>query len=192
MSALLLLLLSAALIQVMVLAYVPAWRAFVGVSDVYEASLGISLATALALPVISGASYGLAHFVLVPSDLEYLRLLVFILLILTVAAMIQAGFARSARWRPARPAFLAMLASNCALLGVAALGELRAQHLLSVVTLGLGAGAGFALMLLTLAAIHERLRHAHVPTALREAPLALITVGIMALAFMGFSGLIQE
>ena len=68
----------------------------------------------------------------------------------------------------------------------------RRREITSYAPQGLGAGVGFAFMLLAFAAIHDRLQHANIPATLREAPIALITIGIMALAFMGFSGLIQE
>lgn len=191
MSSLLLLLLSAVIINVMVLSYLPAWRPFHS-TDIFEASIGLALATLIALPLTAGFSYALTQGVLRPLGLEYLRSMAFMLLILGIASVIDVLFARSRRWAPARPAFMMLLAGNSTIFGIAWLADTRSSGILETLWLGLGAGVGFAFMLLAFAAIHDRLRHANIPAALREAPIALITVGIMALAFMGFSGLIQE
>jgi electron transport complex protein RnfA len=192
MSSLLLLLLSAVLVNVLVLSHLPEWRPFQGTTDAFDASLGVALATLIALPLTAGLSYALAVAVLQPLGLEYLRTLAFVLLILAITAAIDALFTRVPRWTPARPAFMTLLASNSAIFGVAWLADARSSGLFAAISLGVGAGLGFGFMLLAFAAIHQRLRHAGIPATLREAPIALITIGIMALAFMGFSGLIQE
>lgn len=192
MSSLLLLLLSAVLINVMVLSHLPEWRPFAATSDVFDASLGVALAALIALPVTAGLGHVLVAFVLQPLDLEYLGTLALILLILGIAAAVDVLFARFGRWMPARPAFMTLLASNSAIFGVAWIADARSLGFLESLALGIGAAAGFGFMLLAFAAIHQRLQHANIPATLREAPIALITVGIMALAFMGFSGLIQE
>jgi electron transport complex protein RnfA len=192
MSSLLLLLLSAVLVNVLVLSHLPEWRPFPGTTDVFDASLGVALATLIALPLTAGFGYALAIAVLQPLDLEYLRTLAFVLLILAIAAAIDVLFTRVRRWTPARPAFMTLLASNSAIFGVAWLADARSSGLFEAISVGVGAGLGFGFMLLAFAAIHQRLRHADIPATLRETPIALITIGIMALAFMGFSGLIQE
>jgi electron transport complex protein RnfA len=191
MSSLLLLLLSAVAINVLVLSHLPSWRPFHS-TDTFDTSAGLALATLIALPVTAGASHALMHWILRPLDLVYLRSMAFVLLILAIAAALEASFTRGRRWMPARPAFMVLVAGNSAVLGVAWLADARSGGIFETLRLGLGAGVGFAFMLLAFAAIHDRLRHASIPISLREAPIALITVGIMALAFMGFSGLIQE
>jgi electron transport complex protein RnfA len=191
MSALLLLLLSAVAIDVLVLSHLPAWRPFLS-ADVFDSSLGLALATLIALPITAGSSHALVQWVLLPLDLLYLRTLAFVLLILGIAAAIEILFARSGRWMPTRPAFITLVVGNSAIFGIAWLADERNGSLLGSLWLGLSTGLGFAFMLLSFAAIHVRLRQAGIPVVLREAPIALITVGIMALAFMGFSGLIQE
>lgn len=191
MSSLLLLLLSAVVIDILVLSHLPSWRPFRS-ADVFDAGIGLALATLIALPLTAGLSHALMQAVLRPLGLEYLRTMAFVLLILGIAAVIEMLFARSGRWMPARPGFTLLLAGNSAILGIAWLADARSGSIFETLWLGASAGVGFAFMLLAFAAIHERLRHANIPATLREAPIALITVGIMALAFMGFSGLIQE
>jgi electron transport complex protein RnfA len=85
-----------------------------------------------------------------------------------------------------------VMSTNTALLGIALITDLRGATFGIAVLLAIGAAVALALLLLAFAALYERLQQADVPVAFREAPLALVTAGIMALAFMGFSGLIQE
>ena len=91
-----------------------------------------------------------------------------------------------------QPGFALLMSTNTALLGIALITDLRAATFGVAVLLAFGAAAALAILLLAFAALYERLQQADVPVVFREAPLALVTAGIMALAFMGFSGLIQE
>ena len=118
MSALLLLLLSAVAIDVLVLSHLPAWRPFLS-ADVFDSSLGLALATLIALPITAGSSHALVQWVLLPLDLLYLRTLAFVLLILGIAAAIEILFARSGRWMPTRPAFITLVVGNSAIFGIA-------------------------------------------------------------------------
>jgi electron transport complex protein RnfA len=91
-----------------------------------------------------------------------------------------------------QPGFALVMTTNTALLGIALITDLRSATFGVAVLLAIGAAVALAILLLSFAALYERLQHADVPVIFREAPLALVTAGIMALAFMGFSGLIQE
>jgi electron transport complex protein RnfA len=91
-----------------------------------------------------------------------------------------------------QPGFALLMSTNTALLGIALITDLRAATFGVAVLLAIGAAVALAALLLAFAALYERLQHADIPVVFREAPLALVTAGIMALAFMGFSGLIQE
>jgi Na+-translocating ferredoxin:NAD+ oxidoreductase RnfA subunit len=112
--------------------------------------------------------------------------------VIGTSSLVELGLNRFSKWTPARPSFLLLMVGSGGAFGVALLSEVRTHELTQAVTLGIGAGAGFAVMLIAFAALYERLRHADIPVVLRDAPTTLITAGILALALMGFSGLIQE
>jgi len=143
------------------------------------------------LTMASGASYAVWHWILEPLGLGYLRTLVFILLI---AAVVQATEmlvrASSPLLHELLGVFLPLITTNCAVLGVALLNLERQHGLVESLVFGAAAAAGFGLALLAFAGLRERLETADVPAAFRGTPLALITAGLMALAFMGFGGLV--
>jgi Na+-translocating ferredoxin:NAD+ oxidoreductase subunit A len=191
-SALLLILLSAVLVHVIVLASVPAWRPFVDPVGVFEGAVAFAAMAAVALPATIVLTYLLSHWVLIPYGLEYLRALAFALTICAIAAALEPLLRKMTRLTPAQPAFALLTVANSAALGVALTADARARGLLDAVGLGIGTALVFGLTLLAFAALYERLHHADVPEPFRQAPLALVTIGIVALGFMGFSGLIRE
>jgi electron transport complex protein RnfA len=105
---------------------------------------------------------------------------------------VEFGLRRDGRLRPQRPGFALLMTTNSAVLGVALMVDSRMQNILDATLFAIAAAAAFGFLLLAFAALHERLEHADVPSVFREAPLALVSAGIMALAFMGFTGIIQE
>lgn len=190
MSDLLLLALGASLINNFVLTNFLGLCPFVGVSRRFEAAAGMALATMFVLTLASGLSYAAWHWVLEPLGLEYLRILVFILLIAAVVQFTELAVrATSPLLHQLLGVFLPLITTNCAVLGVALLNLDRRHGLLESLVFGASAGAGFSLALLTFAALRERIDSGDVPAAFRGAPIALVTAGLMALAFMGFSGL---
>jgi electron transport complex protein RnfA len=163
---------------------------FVGVSRRFEAAAGMALATLFVLTVASGLSFALWHWVLQPLGLEYLRTLAFILLIAGVVQFTELMVrATSPLLHQVLGLFLPLITTNCAVLGVALLNVQGQRGLLESLVYGAGAGAGFGLALLLFAALRERLEACDLPAAFRGAPIALVTAGLMALAFMGFAGL---
>ena len=189
MSALLLILLSA----VLVCYYAPLLRPlnpFIE-ADHFENVRSIALASALTLAVISPVSYLLEHQVLAIFALQHLRPLVLMLVIVGVAQLVMVAMRLAGRM-PLQHAFLLLSISNCAVLGVALLSIVRARSFGDSILLGLGTGVAFAAMLLMFTALQQRQRYADIPAIFRDAPVALVTVGLMALACMGFVGLIQE
>jgi electron transport complex protein RnfA len=186
---LVLIVISAALVNNFVLIQFLGLCPFMGVSNSVSSAAGMSLATAFVLTLASVSSYLLSTWVLEPLGLGYLRIVAFILVI---AALVQAT---ELYMRHAAPllhrvlgVYLPLITSNCAVLGVALL-NLREQHsLLESAFYGFGAAAGFGMVLVALAAARERLELADVPASFRGAPIGLITAGLMALAFMGFAG----
>jgi electron transport complex protein RnfA len=99
---------------------------------------------------------------------------------------------RAGRWLPRRPGFLLLMTSQSTLLGVPLLGRVRSQDFIEACGLGIGAGISFALLLLAFSSMQLRMRATNIPAPFRQAPIGLITLGIMALAVMGFTGLIRE
>jgi electron transport complex protein RnfA len=117
---------------------------------------------------------------------------VFVAVILAIVPLVELMFRRDGRLRPQRPGFALLMMSNSAVLGVALMVGIRMQNIVDAVLFAIAMAAALGFLLLAFAALHERLQHADVPTVFRDAPLALVTAGIMALAFMGFTGFIQE
>ncbi|MBT8092547.1 MAG: electron transport complex subunit RsxA [Gammaproteobacteria bacterium] len=163
---------------------------FLGVSRNLEAAIGMSLATAFVLTLSSASAYLLHTYLLVPLALDYLRTLTFILVI---AACVQFTEIMVRRLSPMLDQvlgiYIPLIATNCAVLGVALLNVQQAKGFVQSVFYGFGASAGFALVLVLFAAIRERVEVADVPGPFRGTAIALMTAGIMSLAFMGFSGM---
>jgi len=163
---------------------------FLGVSNKLDNALGMAMATTFVLTLSSVCSYLVHQYVLQPLEMEYLSTLSFILVI---AVFVQLTELALRHFNPllhrTLGIFLPLITSNCAVLGVALL-NVREQHSLYQSALfGFGAAVGFGLVLLAFSAIRERLETADVPAAFQGAPIALITAGLMAMGFMGFSGL---
>jgi len=163
---------------------------FLGVSRSLEAAIGMSLATAFVLTLSSAAAWLLEHLLLEPLGLLYLRTLGFILVI---AASVQFTEIMVQRISPALNrvlgVYIPLIATNCAVLGVALLNVQAGNSFVESLFFGFGAAAGFALVLVAFAAIRERLDAADIPLAFRGTAIALVTAGIMSLAFMGFAGM---
>lgn len=192
MSALLLILLSAVLVNVMALTRVPSWRPFEAITGTFAAARALAIASAVTVPVVSAIAWLLSTLLLDPNDLTYLRTLVFVAVILAVVPLVEMMFRRDGRLRPQRPGFALLMMTNSAVLGVALMVGIRMQTIVDAVLFAIAMAAALGFLLLAFAALHERLQHADVPSVFRDAPLALVTAGIMALAFMGFTGFIQE
>jgi Na+-translocating ferredoxin:NAD+ oxidoreductase subunit A len=192
MTALLMVLLSSVLVTTVVLAHLPQWRPFVAPTDVFGGARVIAMVCLVAVPAVALLGWLLARLVLAPWHLDYLRTPALVAIVLIVVPLIDVALRRRGALLTQQPGFALVMSTNTALLGIALITLLRAATFGAAVLLAIGAAVALAALLLTFAAMYERLQHADVPVIFREAPLALITAGIMALAFMGFSGLIQE
>lgn len=163
---------------------------FLGVSRNVDAAAGMSLATAFVLTLSSATAYLLYQYVLVPLELEYLRTIGFILVI---AASVQFTEIMVRRISPLLDQvlgiYIPLIATNCAVLGVALLNVQESESFGQSVFFGLGAAGGFALVLVLFGTIRERVEAADVPLPFRGSAIALVTAGIMSLAFMGFTGM---
>lgn len=165
---------------------------FMGVSKKLETATGMSLATAFVLTLASSASWIVDTAVLIPLDITYLRIPAFILIIAVLVQLIEMYMHKHLPLLyNVLGIFLPLITTNCAVLGVAMIVATKDLSFIGATTYGLGAGLGFALVLVLFAAMRERLEVADVPEVFKGAPLSFITAGLMALAFMGFQGLVN-
>ena len=161
-----------------------------GASQRHETAVGMSLATGFVLTLAATLSYLVDRYLLQTLDLGYLRIISFILVI---AAAVQFTEMMVRRLSPllhqVLGIYLPLITTNCAVLGIALLNSRQSGNLLEAIASGIGAGAGFGLVMVLFAGLRERLTSEAVPLAFRGPALALLTAGIMSMAFIGFSGL---
>ncbi|MDG2914762.1 electron transport complex subunit RsxA [Bisgaard Taxon 10/6] len=187
-----LLIISTALINNFVLVKFLGLCPFMGVSKKVETAAGMGLATMFVLTVASLCSYLVNTYLLIPLQAEFLRTLVFILVIAVVVQFTEMVINKtSPTLYRLLGIFLPLITTNCAVLGVALLNVNLAHNLTQSVIYGFGASLGFALVLILFASLRERIAAADVPVPFRGASIALITAGLMSLAFMGFAGLVR-
>ena len=165
---------------------------FMSVSRKLETAMGMSLATTFVLTLSSICSYLVNEWLLEPAGLEYLRTIAFILVIAAVVQFTEMVVHKTSPvLYQVLGIFLPLITTNCAVLGVALL-NIQAQHsFMQSAVYGFGAAVGFSMVLVLFSAIRERIAVADVPVPFRGAAIALITAGLMSLAFMGFSGLVK-
>jgi electron transport complex protein RnfA len=192
MSDLILIILATVLVNNFVLVKFLGLCPLLGASTRYETALGMSLATTFVLTIASSSSYLIDSYVLKPYDLEYLRLLSFILVI-AGSVQFTEMFVRhsSPMLHQVLGVYLPLITTNCAVLGVALLNTRDSQSFVEALTYGVGAGFGFCLVMVLFAGLRERIDAGDVPQPFRGAAIALVTVGLMSLAFMGFTGLLR-
>ena len=165
---------------------------FMGVSSKVETAIGMSFATTFVLTLASASSYIVNEFLLTPLGLDYLRTLCFILVIAVVVQSTEMVIHKTSPvlYR-VLGIFLPLITTNCAVLGVALLNVNEQHTFIESIVYGFGAAAGFSLVLILFSAMRERINVADVPLPFRGAAIAMITAGLMSLAFMGFSGLVK-
>lgn len=192
MTEYLLLLVSTVLVNNFVLVQFLGLCPFMGVSSRLETAIGMSLATTFVLTLASVSSYIINAYLLIPLDLTYLRTLSFILVIAVVVQFTEMVVHKSSpTLYRLLGIFLPLITTNCAVLGVALLNVNEDHNFLQSLVYGFGAAVGFSLVLILFAAMRERLAVADVPKPFKGASIAMITAGLMSLAFLGFSGLVK-
>ena len=165
---------------------------FLGVSGKVSTSLGMGAAVTFVLAIASIAAYLIQYHILVPLHIEYMQTIVFILVIAALVQMVEIMLKKvSPALYQALGIFLPLITTNCAVLGVAILLVQKEYNLGEAVVYAVAVAVGFTLALVLFAGLRERLELENVPKALRGVPIALITAGILAMAFMGFSGLVR-
>ena len=165
---------------------------FMGVSRQLESAMGMAAATTFVLTLSSTLSFIVDTLLLTPFELEYLRVISFILVIAVVVQFTEIMVkATSPLLHQVLGIYLPLITTNCAVLGVALLNVQQTHNLIESILFGFGAAAGFSLVLVLFAAIRERINGADIPKPFRGASISLVTAGLMSLAFMGFAGLIK-
>ena len=164
---------------------------FMGVSRKLETAMGMGLATTFVLTLSSVTSYMVNTYILEPAGVEYLRTIAFILVIAVVVQFTETVMHKtSPLLYQVLGIFLPLITTNCAVLGVALLNIQEQHSFVESALYGFGAAAGFSLVLVLFAAIRERVTVADVPEPFQGNAIALITAGLMSMAFMGFAGLV--
>jgi len=189
---LLLIFLSAAIVNNFVLAYFLGICPFIGVSGKITSAFSMGLATTFVMTITAIVTWLIYHLLLVPYNLEFLQYVSFILVIASLVQFVEMFIKKvSQPLYRALGIFLPLITTNCAILGLALFMVLKDYSFVQSVVFGVGAGAGFTLAITIMAGIREELDLADVPKPFRGAPITLIVAGLLALAFMGFSGLIS-
>lgn len=182
---------SAAIVNNFVLAYFLGICPFVGVSNKLSSAISMGMATTFVMVITAIVSWLLYNLILIPYDLVFLQIPSFILVIASLVQFVEMFIKKvSQPLYRALGIFLPLITTNCAILGLALFGSMREYSLIENVVFGLGAGAGFTLALTIMAGIREELDLADVPKPFQGAPITMIVAGILALAFMGFAGMI--
>jgi Na+-transporting NADH:ubiquinone oxidoreductase subunit E len=165
---------------------------FLGASREIKTSLGLGSAVVFVMATTSALNWLMYHFVLVRFDLVYLRFIAFIIVIAAFVQIVEMIIERvSDRLYAALGIFLPLITVNCAILGVSLFMVIREYSFLASFAYGLGSGIGWALAILAMAGIRQKMARSRIPKGLEGAGIALIVAGIMALAFMGFNGMLN-
>jgi len=165
---------------------------FMGVSRKLETAMGMGLATTFVLTLSSISSYLINEYLLAPLGIEFLRTISFIFVIAVVVQFTELVVHKTSPiLYQVLGIFLPLITTNCAVLGVALLNVQEQHGFLESALYGFGAAIGFSLVLVIFASLRERIDVADVPVAFQGAAIALITAGLMSMAFMGFASLVS-
>ncbi len=163
---------------------------FLGVSKKTNTALGMGMAVTFVMVLASALTNLVYSYILVPLGVEYLQTLAFILLIAALVQFVEMFVAKTLpALYNALGIYLPLITTNCAVLGVTLLNVERSYNLIESVWYAFSAALGFTLAIVLFAGVRERLETADIPKALRGFPIALITAGLIAMAFLGFQGL---
>ena len=190
MTSYLFVILGAVLVNNVVLVRILGLCPFMGVSRKLETAAGMGAATTFVLTLGCGTSYLVDHYVLMPAGVEYLRTLAFIVIIAAIVQVTELVIQKTSPvLHQVLGIYLPLITTNCAVLGVPLINVALHHDLLESLLFGFGSSVGFSLALVLFAGIRERLDGADVPVAFRGTAIAMVTAGLMSLAFMGFAGL---
>ncbi len=164
---------------------------FLGVSGKASSAIGMGFAATFVMTMTAFVTWLINYYILIPYKLEFLETVSFILVIASLVQFVEMFLKKTVpSLYKALGIFLPLITTNCIVLGLALLGSMRHYNLLENVVFGFGAGLGFTLALTIMAGIREEIEFADVPEALKGGGITLIIAGLLALAFMGFSGML--
>lgn len=188
---LLLILVASSLVSNVVLSQFLGLCPFLGVSKKVDTALGMGSAVIFVITIASFVAACIYKFILVPMNLEYLQTIVFILVIAALVQFVEMFLKRYMKGLyQSLGVYLPLITTNCAVLGVALTNVTKGYGILYSVVNGFATALGFTISIVLLASIREKLEYNDVPEVLKGMPIVLITAGLMAIAFCGFSGLI--
>lgn len=191
MKELLIILISAALVNNVVLSQFLGLCPFLGVSKKVDTAAGMGGAVVFVITLASLLCSIIYNVILVPFKIEYLQTIVFILLIAALVQFVEMFLKKSMpSLYSSLGVYLPLITTNCAVLGVAILNVQKEYGVLQSVINGLGTSLGFTISIVILAGIRERCEHNDVPESFKGSPIVLLTAGLMAIAFCGFAGLL--
>lgn len=163
---------------------------FIGVSKKLDSAAGMGMAVAFVMTIATLATWLVQHYLLTPLGLGYLQTIAFILIIAILVQMLEIAMKKiSPSLYASLGVFLPLITTNCAVLGVAIIVAQKDMGLVESIVYALATAAGFALALIIMAGIRQQLELTDVPRPMRGVPIALIVAGLLAMAFMGFSGI---
>ncbi len=166
---------------------------FIGVSSKVETAIGMTGAVTFVMVIATLVTYLIYYSVLVPLDIIYMRTITFILVIASLVQLVEIILKKiSPPLYQALGIFLPLITTNCAVLGVAVLAVQKDFNLLESTVYAIGNAVGFGLALITFSGIREQLDLLNVPKRMKGVPIAFIVAGLMALAFMGFAGIVYS
>lgn len=191
MNELLLIIVGSVLVNNFVMSQFLGICAFIGVSQKTETALGMGLAVTFVMTLASFITYLIQYTILTPLNLEYMQTIAFILVIAVLVQIVEMVLKKvSNSLYQALGVYLPLITTNCAVLGVALLNMRQSYNMIESVVNGASAAIGFTIAIVIFASIRERLATSTMPKWMEGFPGALITAGLMSLAFQGFSGLI--
>jgi len=187
---LLILFITAAIVNNFVLSYFLGICPFVGVSKKLSSAVSMGLAVTFVMVITAVVTWLIYHLILVPFQIEIIQYVAFILVIAALVQLVEMFIRKVSKpLYQALGIYLPLITTNCAILGLALFSVLREYDFVESLVFGLGAGGGFTLALIIMAGIREELELACVPKVFRGAGITMIVAGCLALAFMGFAGI---
>ncbi len=191
MKELILIAIGAALVNNVVLSQFLGLCPFLGVSKKVKTAAGMGMAVIFVITISSLLTSIIYKFILVPTEMTYLNTIVFILVIAALVQFVEMVLKKmSPSLYEALGVYLPLITTNCAVLGVALLNVQNSYGILESVVNGLGTAIGFTISIVIMAGIRERNEYNDISPALKGTPIVLVTAGLMAIAFSGFSGLL--
>ena len=192
MVSLLLILISAVFVNNFVLARFLGICPFLGVSKKVETAIGMGMAVIFVMTVASVVTWFIQYFILIPFGIEYLQTIAFILVIASLVQLVEMIIQKTSPvLYQSLGIFLPLITTNCAVLGVAVLNIQKSYNFIESLVFAIGAGLGFTLAMVLFAGLRERIELCPVPKSFRGTAIAMVTAGLLSLAFMGFAGLVK-